>query len=207
MCSACGNYLRCLLQLKIRMLSAVLFELIAFSFAIVGVFLTARGHVAGWILGIIGSALYIPVFFEGKLYAESALQLFYVLMGIYGWWHWLRTANGTNTLQVLSIGRITLLILSILLVIGSGFLGFCLDRFSNTDVPYFDATMGISGLLITWMMARKYIENWICWVIVDLANAGLFIYKSLYLTAFLYIIMAVIALYGLKTWRKELAKP
>jgi nicotinamide mononucleotide transporter len=128
-------------------------------------------------------------------------------MGIYGWWNWLRMADGTNTIQVLSIGRITQLILFILLITGSGFLGFCLERFSNTDVPYFDATMGISGLLITWMMARKYIENWICWVIVDLANAGLFIYKSLYLTAFLYIIMAAIALYGLKTWKKELAKP
>jgi nicotinamide mononucleotide transporter len=74
-------------------------------------------------------------------------------------------------------------------------------------VPYFDACMGISGLLITWMMARKYIENWICWVIVDLANAGLFLYKSLYLTAILYLFMAFVALYGLKTWRKEFAKP
>ncbi len=206
MCSACGNYLRCLLQLKIRMLSAVLFELIAFSFAIAGVFLTARSHVAGWILGIIGAAFYVPVFYLSRLYAETGLQLFYMVMGAFGFYNWIRLGKMEESKTISNITLKQIISLIVLFIIGSFTLAKILQNFSNTDVPYFDACMGISGLLITWMMARKYIENWICWVIVDLANAGLFIYKSLYLTAFLYIIMAVIALYGLKTWRKELAK-
>jgi nicotinamide mononucleotide transporter len=188
------------------MLSAVLFELIAFSFAIAGVLLTARSHVAGWILGIIGAAFYVPVFYLSRLYAETGLQLFYMVMGAFGFYNWIRLGKMEESKTISNITLKQIISLIVLFIIGSFTLAKILQNFSNTDVPYFDACMGISGLLITWMMARKYIENWICWVIVDLANAGLFIYKSLYLTAFLYIIMAVIALYGLKTWRKELAK-
>ena len=196
-----------MLIVKSSMLSAVLFELIAFLIAIAGVFLTARGHIAGWILGIIGSAFYVPVFFLSRLYAETGLQLFYMVMGAFGYYNWLRLGKKEESKTISNITLKQSISLIVLFIIGSFTLAKILQNLSNTDVPYFDACMGISGLLITWMMARKYIENWICWVIVDLANAGLFIYKSLYLTAILYIIMAVIALYGLKTWRKDLAKP
>ena len=186
------------------MLSAILFELIAFLIALVGVLLTARGHIAGWLFGILGSAMYIPVFFETRLYAESSLQSFYVLMGIYGWWQWLRMGKKSEERPVQQIGKTAIIVLSLLLLVGTGVLGFCLDEYSNTDVPYFDACMGVAGLLITWMMARKYIENWYCWMLVDIVNSGLFIYKHLVLTAFLYIAMALLALYGAKRWKKEL---
>ena len=189
------------------MLSAVLFELIAFLIAIAGVFLTARGHIAGWILGIIGSAFYVPVFFLSRLYAETGLQLFYMVMGAFGYYNWIRMGKMEETKTISNITLKQSISLIVLFIIGSFTLAKILQNFSNTDVPYFDACMGISGLLITWMMARKYIENWICWVIVDLVNAGLFLYKSLFLTAILYLFMAFVAWYGLKTWRKEYAKP
>lgn len=189
------------------MLSAILFELIAFLIAFVGVLLTARGHIAGWFFGIIGSAMYVPVFFETRLYAESTLQFVYVLMGIYGWWQWLRMGTQADKRPVQQIGKKAVVLLSLFLLFGTALLGFCLDEYSNTDVPYFDACMGVSGLLITWMMARKYIENWYCWILVDIVNSGLFIYKHLVLTAFLYIAMALLALYGAKRWKKELHTP
>ena len=186
------------------MTPAILFELFAFLLALLGVLLTARGHVAGWVFGILGSALYVPVFFESRLYAETGLQLFYILLGIYGWWHWLRLGNNAGSRPVHHIPLQTAILLSILFVLGSGVLGLLLSHFSNTDVPYLDATMGVSGLLITWMMARKFIENWWCWVFIDCINSGLFIYKSLHLTAFLYLVMAALAVYGGIRWKKDL---
>jgi nicotinamide mononucleotide transporter len=188
-------------------LNSILFELIASSITLTGVILTAKESSWGWIFGIIGAALYVPVFFLSRLYAETGLQLFYIAMGVYGLYNWIRLGKKEVSKTITNTSSIQAISLIILFIIGSFILAKILQNLSNTDVPYFDACMGISGLLITWMMARKYIENWICWVIVDLANAGLFLYKSLYLTAILYLFMAVVALYGLKTWRKEFAKP
>lgn len=187
------------------MSSSLIFELIAFLFTLIGVYLSARNQATGWIFGIIGSVLYVPVFFGEMLYAEAALQIFYVCVGFYGMWNWLRIEKAYTRYSILKIRKKEVCILLVLMVLGSFLLGFILKSCSNTDVPYFDASMGISGLLITWMMAKKLIENWVCWVVVDVVNAGLFIYKSLYLTAILYFFMAIVALYGLKTWRREFA--
>jgi nicotinamide mononucleotide transporter len=188
-------------------LNSVYFELIAFSITLTGVILTAKESSWGWIFGIVGAAFYVPVFYLSRLYAETGLQLFYMVMGAFGYYNWIRLGKKEESKTISNISSKQAILLIILFVVGSFILAKILQNLSNTDVPYFDACMGISGLLITWMMARKYIENWICWVIVDLANAGLFLYKSLYLTAILYLFMAFVALYGLKTWRKEFAKP
>lgn len=186
------------------MLGAQLFELSAFLLALLGVILTARGHIAGWAFGILGSALYVPVFFQSRLYAETALQITYVLIGFFGWWNWNRLGKKASNRPVRNIPLNTAFALSILFLLASYLLGLTLVNYSNTDVPFFDASMGVAGLIITWMMARKFIENWYCWVLVDLANSGLFIYKTLHLTALLYIIMAALAVYGAFRWKKDL---
>jgi len=187
-------------------LNSVLFELLASCITLTGVILTAKESSLGWIFGIIGAAFYVPVFFLSRLYAETGLQLFYIGMGVYGLYNWIRLGKLDVSKTISNISSKQAISLVVLFIIGSFILAKILENFSNTDVPYFDACMGISGLIITWMMARKYIEHWICWVIVDLTNAGLFLYKSLNLTAILYLFMAIVAWYGLKTWRKELAK-
>ena len=189
------------------MLNFVLFELLASCITLTGVILTAKESSLGWIFGIIGAAFYVPVFYISRLYAETGLQLFYIAMGVYGLYNWMLLGKKEESKTISNISSKPVISLIILFIIGSFILAIILQNLSNTDVPYFDACMGISGLLITWMMARKYIENWICWVIVDLVNAGLFLYKSLFLTAILYLFMAFVAWYGLKTWRKEFAKP
>jgi nicotinamide mononucleotide transporter len=179
------------------------YELIASVIALLGVFLTSRGHIAGWIFGVIASATYIPLFFSNELYAESALQLVYVVMGIYGFYAWKQLGKNKDERPILNIKKYQFIFLLSIYLLMTYLLGLLLNKYTDTDVPFADASMGAGGLLITWMMAQKYIEHWICWIVIDIANAGLFVYKELYITAFVYVIFAIMAVYGFFVWKKQ----
>jgi len=179
------------------------FEALTSIVALMGVFLTSRGHIGGWIFGLIASAAYVQLFFSTKLFAEAGLQLVYVVMGVYGWLEWRRMGILKESRPILNIPYRQFVLLGILYPCMIFLLGYILSTFTDTDVAYADAAMGSGGLLITWMMAKRYIEHWICWIIIDIANAGLFVYKNLFLTAIVYCIFAIMAAYGWSVWKKQ----
>jgi len=180
------------------------FELIAAAITLAGVLCTALGSIAGWPLGVVGAALYVLIFFETKLYAETVLQAFYIVMGFYGWWTWRKTGHSRPERPVTRM-PVNIQIFSILLTAAGGIItGLLMDQYSDTDVPYLDALLGFSGLVITGQMAKKYLENWIWWIVVDLAASVLFYYKGLTATAVLYLFLASLAAMGFIKWKKEL---
>jgi nicotinamide mononucleotide transporter len=81
---------------------------------------------------------------------------------------------------------------------------FILVKFSNSDVPVIDSLTTSFSIVATWMLARKYIENWIIWIFVDFASVGLYIYKSLWPTVILFAIYTVMAFFGYFEWKKDL---
>jgi len=178
-------------------------ELVASLIALAGVYFTVREKVVGWPLGIIGAALYVILFYQSLLYAESLLQALYVIVGIYGWIKW---SAHRETGEIL-ISRMPFKTKSISVIVWLCFSiasGFILDRFSPTDVPYPDAALAVAGVIITWQMANKYIENWLNWIVADLLSAALFFYKHLYFASGLYVILAALAVYGYLKWKKDL---
>lgn len=135
-----------------------------------------------------------------------SLQGYYLVVSIYGWHHWV---TGARTLKEkkLPVTRITIrsvIILSIIFLILWTGIYLILIRFTDSDVPVGDAFTTAGGIIGTWMLARKNLENWFVWIVVDTVAAALYFYKGMYPTVALYIIFAVIASFGYLRWKKDL---
>lgn len=180
-------------------------ETVAVLFGIVSVYLSVRENIWSWPTGIVNVTLYIFVFFQARLYADMALQIVYIAISVYGWYEWLHGGRGRTELTVSRGTPRLAAVLTVLGVAAAALLGTLLSRYTNASLPYLDSTTTATSLIAQWMMAKKILENWIVWVAVDVVYVGMFLYKSLYLTAFLYAVFLVLATMGYMRWKKSLA--
>jgi len=158
-----------------------------------------------WPLGILGSVLYTIVFFHAGLYADMSLQIYYFTVSIYGWYHWkYGKKKDEEQLPVIRIGTSTygiLILVTILLTISSGYV---LDHYFHSSIPYWDAFTTAGSIVATWMLARKMLENWVFWIVIDFVALGTYIYKELYATAALFLVYTVMAIIGYNIWKRDL---
>jgi nicotinamide mononucleotide transporter len=181
-----------------------LLEAAAVLFGIVSVYLSVRENIASWPTAIVNVTLYIFVFQRARLYADMALQVVYIGISLYGWYEWLHGGRGKSRLAVSrGTGRLAAVLAGIGLV-AAALLGTLLARYTNAALPYLDATTTTTSLIAQWMMARKILENWLVWVSVDVVYIGMFVYKSLILTAGLYAVFLVLSLMGYFQWKRTL---
>lgn len=179
-------------------------EITSAAIAFLGVFLTARGSIFGWPLGIIGASLYTYIFAFSSLYAESVLQGIYIFMGIYGWLNWLKLGSSPKERPVIRIDKRTRNVSFGFWLVFSVVIGYLLSNYSSGEAPYIDAALGVGGLVTTYLMARKFLENWIVWIVIDISSAALFYTRELYATSVLYIAFTIIAAQGYYLWKKDL---
>ncbi|MHC2990675.1 aminotransferase [Pontibacter sp. HJ8] len=179
-----------------------LVELTGVITGIIGVWLAARQNIWTWPVSIIGVAAYVFVFYDARLYADMGLNAFYVITSVFGWYEWLYGGKGHGERQVSQIGRRELIVLLLLAVAFTFGLGFFLDNYTNADLSYTDSATTAVSLMAYWMMAKKQLENWIVWVVVDVVYVGVYIYKELYLTTFLYVVFLVLAIMGYFEWKR-----
>ncbi len=159
----------------------------------------------GWPLAFASSLLYVIVFFEAKLYGEAALQIFFAIAAIWGWTQWLRGVQADG--QALKVQRLSKPVTLKLIAFCAIFLpatALFLIKFTNTDVPWADALPTVLSLAATYMLGKKYIENWPAWIVVNLISIALFAYKGLWLTVGLYAIFAVMAALGWHAWSRAM---
>jgi len=175
-------------------------EKIAAIITLIGVFLSGRQLRVNWIFGILGAAIYTYVFYKSVLFAEAILQAWYVVLGMIGWINW---SSQNEDFEIYHLNWRIITISAIITIVLSIVSGRLLDVFSTSDVPYIDASLAISGLVCTWFLAKKILENWLIWIVIDLLSACLYIYKKLYATAGLYFILAILAAYGYQQWKKQ----
>ncbi|MGL4232510.1 MAG: nicotinamide riboside transporter PnuC [Casimicrobium sp.] len=183
-------------------------ETVAFVLALAMVICSAYEHPATWPLAIVSSALYVWLFYTSKLYGETIVNVFFVLSGIWGWLQWLfgHRKDSSDPLRVeqLDSRGLTVTLVGWLL----GWLAFALflSRFTDSDVPWADAFVTAGSFAGTFLLARKFIENWPVWIAVNAASVALFVYKSLWLTTLLYAILFVFSFWGWHVWRQQLSK-
>lgn len=183
---------------KIELLGAVL--------GITYIFLSIRQNILTWLIGILSSLFYLFVFFQSKLYAEMGLQGYYILISIYGWYFWLN-GNRTEEKQPVPVRQMSqnqYFYFSIAALLIFLVLYFVLKNFTNTDVPFADGLVTSLSILATWMLARKFIENWLIWIFVDLVSTGLYVYKNLWPTVILFAVFTFMAFIGYTKWKKDL---
>lgn len=181
-----------------------LFEIVGVLTGVVNVWLAARQNILAWPIGIISVSMYVLVFYDARLYADMGLNAFYFITSIYGWYIWLYGGKGHTTRKV---GHVSRKELAILLVLGLGLslgLGYFLDNYTDADLSYTDAATTAVSLIGYWMMAKKQLENWLVWLVVDVAYVGVYFYKELYLTSFLYFIFLLLCIKGYRDWKKDL---
>jgi nicotinamide mononucleotide transporter len=179
-------------------------EIVAAVFGVISVFLSVRQNIWSWPTAIVNVGLYIIVFYESKLYADTGLQVVYVVLNAYGWYHWLYGGKNRTELPVSRTSARLWLLLVALGATGTALIGTLLYRKTDAALPYIDAATTSTSLVAQWMMTRKLLENWIIWVAVDVVYIGMYIYKSLYVTAVLYLIFLILSAMGYVQWRKSL---
>ena len=180
------------------------FEIVAALFGVVGVYLNVRQNVWTWPVGIVNVAMYVVVFYQAKLYADMGLQVIYIVLALYGWYHWLYGGPRRTTLPVTRGAPGQLLIAAAVGVVGGWAIGALLARFTDASLPYLDAALTSASPVAQWMATRKLLENWVLWIAADSVYIAMFIYKQLYPTAVLYAVFTGLAVLGYREWKASL---
>jgi nicotinamide mononucleotide transporter len=183
------------------------FELIAAALGFIAIFLQIKQNVWYWLVSIVMVTMYIYIYIDAKLYADMSLQVYYLLISFYGWYMWLFGKKVNNRKTELSVSQTSnklCIILGTLSVALFFSIAWVLIHFTNSDLPYWDSFTTSLSFIATWMLARKKIENWLVWIIVDAVSVGIYVYKDLYPTAVLFLILTILAFVGYRKWKEDL---
>ena len=182
----------------------IILELVAVFTAVTYLILAAKEDVRCWYAALISSLLYIYIMFQAGLVMESILQIFYVLMAIYGYLQWNNMISVDSDLSIKSWNKINHLYSIGLVILLSTFSGILLERYTQAVLPFLDAFTTFGAIITTYMVAKKIIENWIYWFVIDSISIYLFISRELYLTALLFFVYLIIIIFGYISWKKKL---
>ena len=177
-------------------------ELLAFVLSLATVVMNIRVNPLAWPLAIVSSLLTFGLFWNSRLYGDASLQVFFAVVALWGWWQWLygRRADGTP-LEVRGLGRRGRWIAIAALAIAWPVTGVFLKRYTDTDVPWWDGFATAASVLGQWLLGRKYIENWLAWVVVNVVSVALFAYKQLWLMVILYALFILMCGAGWRAWQ------
>lgn len=180
-------------------------ELLGAILSIVYLLLSIRQNILLWPVGILSAAIYMIVFYQTKFYADMGLNGYYFFISIYGWISWSKASRQDQQgMPVVRTGMVRGLILLTIILVLFLLMGYLLDHFTDSPVPYWDAFTTAGSIVATWMLTKKIIEHWILWVIIDLVSLGLYIHRGLYPTAVLFAIYTTMAVVGYIQWKKTL---
>ena len=170
--------------------------------------LLIRQNIWNWPIGMLYSLVSIVVFYRERLYAELPLQLFYVAMNAYGWYYWAfageRTRRPDSELPITNVSLRTASALVAIVAAATAATGYFYATQTNAALPYWDSaatTMSFAGM---WMTARKQIENWYVWLVVDVLETGIYLVKGIDLYAVLYCVYIGMAIAGWWAWRQSM---
>jgi nicotinamide mononucleotide transporter len=180
------------------------YEIVGVVTGVLGVWLTTRQKIWCWPVGLVSVVAFAVVFFRAKLYAAMGLQVVYVGLIAYGWYSWLYGGADHQALAVSRIPRRLAGVLAISGLVATAVVALWLRRQTDEALPYLDGFTTSFSLVGQWMQARKLLENWIVWVVVDVVYVGMGLSQGLRLTAGLYAIYVGLALLGYRDWRRSL---
>jgi nicotinamide mononucleotide transporter len=179
-------------------------EILAVALAITYLVLAIRQNVWCWVAAAISTSLYLFIMYDSKLYMQSLLQLYYLAMAAYGWHHWRRPRAEGEELPVttwplryhgFAIGAVLVLVF-----VSAGLL----QRYSDGALPYLDAFTAWGAVVTTFMVARKVLENWLYWFVIDIVSIGLYLDRELYFTVALFAFYLVMVVIGYRSWRASM---
>lgn len=192
-------------------------EIIGTVLGVIGVWLMIRQNIWGWPVGLVQVAVYAWVFYTAKLYSDTILQVAFFLIQAYGWWHWLHgekkqaalLRQGSDRQAALPVTRLTSAAIGAWILTGAVLTagwGWFMHRTTDAALPWWDAFILVFSLIAQWLQARKNLENWPAWVVVNTVAIGVYWAKDLRLTSGLYLIFWVMALWGWTAWSRTMTE-
>ena len=180
------------------------YELLGFAMTLLCVWFSAREWIWGFPVAIVASAFYGAVFYQSKLYSDAGLQVLYIGLSAYGWYQWLHGGHNRSELRVRHLPCPLVPILAGLGLLVAGLLGSLMHRLTDASLPYLDASTTATSLVAQWLLAKKYLENWLVWIGVDVVYVGMYAYKGLHFTAVLYLLITLLAVQAYRHWKKSI---
>lgn len=178
-------------------------ELIAVALGIANVGLLIRRSIWNYPFGIVMVSIYGVIFYDAKLYSEAALQVFFLLIQIFGWLRWREAQKEAGTIEV----RWSSPVIAALWALGTAVLAFAIgsamDRYTDAAAPYPDAFIAAASIAAQCLLVQRRVENWIYWIVIDILAIWLFYTRELTATSGLYAVFLVMATIGLWQWIKS----
>lgn len=182
----------------------LLIEILAALSGVWAVWLNTRRNLGGWVVGLVSIVLTFYTMYSAKLYGEAGLQIIYAAMTLYGLYQWWQKRNPNLTIPPLSaplnLHGIGIGITGVL----TGLLGYFMDHYTDAPVPYLDASLTAASLFANYLLAKRYAENWLWWIVIDLACAVLFYSRGLPVFAGLFVVYTLLAVQGWFSWKKQM---
>jgi nicotinamide mononucleotide transporter len=179
-------------------------ELLGAVLTVICVWLNTHQNIWGWPVGILSIICYIWVFYEVYLLGDFLLNIYFLVLSIYGWYNWLYGKGKAVKLPVTSLSLQQLLAYVIVGSTAAFIFGKILASYTPASLPYWDATTTSFSMLAQWPLARKKIENWLFWIFVNVLYIGIYFVKNLFATSIVYVILLVLAAKGYQQWKSEL---
>ncbi len=157
-----------------------------------------------WIVGAIMPMVHGVLYLNSGIYADAAMQLYYVVAGIYGLCVWLRGAKRAEKVVHIQYTPTKWIIpLVVVYAVLHVAMYYLLSEFTDSRVPFFDSMSTALSIVAMWMLSRKLVEQWLVWLVVDMISVGLYLYKGIPITAMLYTLYCALAIAGYIRWRKQ----
>jgi nicotinamide mononucleotide transporter len=188
----------------------LVWELVAVLLAIAYLLLAVRERLLCWYCAFVSTAIYTAIFWDVNLLMDSALNVYYMAMAVFGWYQWKYggTAQTSDNVEVKGIAITSLsssqhVIIIVAITLLSLISGYLLSEYSQAAWPYADSFTTWGSVIATYLVARKYLENWLYWIVIDTVSVPLYLDRGLNLTALLFGVYVIIATVGYFSWRNH----
>ena len=181
-------------------------EIVAVFFAVAYLLLAIRQNIWCWFCAGISTAIFVQVYATANLYMESVLNVFYFAMAIYGWISWRAGSSGEVGLAISVWSRRVHLVAVVAILMMSAMSGYLLATYTSAAFPYVDSATTFAAIWATFLVARKVLENWWYWLVIDVISVFIYWSRGLELTAVLFVVYVVLIPAGLLSWTRNYRK-
>tara|TARA_R110002124_G_scaffold192192_1_gene359407 strand:- start:793 stop:1401 length:609 start_codon:yes stop_codon:yes gene_type:complete len=181
-----------------------LWEIVAVILAVAYLLLAIRQNIWCWLCAGLSTAIYVYLFVDARLYMESALNVFYFAMAVYGWYVWRYSSDDGAELTVTVWPLQTHVIAVAIITAVAGLNGYLLASYTDAEFPYLDSLTTWAAIWATFLIARKVLENWAYLLVIDFVSIGIYWVRGLELTALLFVLYVIMIPFGFLSWRRSM---
>jgi nicotinamide mononucleotide transporter len=180
-------------------------EMVAVFLSVTYLLLAIKQNLWCWPSAFLSTLIYSILFFDASLLMDSVLNIFYLVMAIYGWYSWKygNIKNQNVELEISTYGLKKNLQIILALIVLSLVLGYIMANYTSADYAYLDTFTTVFAVFTTYTLTKKVLENWLYWIVIDSVSIYIYINKGFYLTAVLFALYTILAFVAYNNWKKE----